>query len=316
MNTYPLLEEVFGQHIKKDVNFSSALTMKMRVVAQYYYEPKSIEDWQKIIRLTYDNDIPFLILGGGSNLATFTGVIPGVVIRNRYMHMSTVDELDNHIDLKISSGYPIGYVVKETIKQGLSGFEYHMGLPGTLGGAIYMNSKWTQPVSYVSDTLLLGTILDKDGQIREEPKEYFEFAYDYSRLQRTGEIFLDGVFRLSKEDPQVLQKRAQKSIRYRKKTQPAGVATVGCFFQNIPQSLQNKYNLPSQSAGYLIDQAGMKGKQVGDFQVSKKHANFIINKGNGKPEDLKKLMQQVKDAVKKKFTINLIEEVRIIGNSK
>ena len=311
-NSYNILEEVFGDRIKKDYNVSPYLTMKMQVIAQYYYEPTSVEEWQKIITTTDEHNIPFLILGGGSNLAPFQGTIAGVVIRNRYIHMSTVDESETHIDLKISSGYPMGHVVKETIQRGLSGFEYHLGLPGTLGGALYMNSKWTQPTSYVSDTLLLGTLLDTDGDIREECKDYFEFAYDYSRLQHTGEIFLDGVFRLTKEDPQVLQRRAQESLAYRKKTQPIGVATVGCFFQNISESIQKEHHLPTKSAGYLIDQAGMKGKRVGDFHVSEKHANFIINTGQGKPEDLQELMEQVKLAVREKFNIDLIEEVRVI----
>ena len=311
-NSYNILEEVFGDRIKKDYNVSPYLTMKMQVVAQYYYEPTSVEEWHKIITTTDEHNIPFLVLGGGSNLAPFQGTIAGVVIRNRYIHMSTVDESETHIDLKISSGYPISHVVKETITRGLSGFEYHLGLPGTLGGAIYMNSKWTQPISYVSDTLLLGTLLDTDGDIREECKDYFEFAYDYSKLQHTGEIFLDGVFRLTKEDPQVLQMRAQESLAYRKKTQPIGVATVGCFFQNISESIQKEHHLPTKSAGYLIDQAGMKGKRVGDFHVSEKHANFIINTGQGKPEDLQELMEQVKLAVREKFNIDLIEEVRVI----
>ena len=311
-NSYNILEEVFGDRIKKDYNVSPYLTMKMQVIAQYYYEPTSVEEWQKIITTTDEHNIPFLVLGGGSNLAPFQGTIAGVVIRNRYIHMSTVDESETHIDLKISSGYPMGHVVKETITRGLSGFEYHLGLPGTLGGAIYMNSKWTQPISYVSDTLLLGTLLDTDGDIREECKDYFEFAYDYSRLQHTGEIFLDGVFRLTKEDPQVLQRRAQESLAYRKTTQPIGVATVGCFFQNISESIQREHHLPTKSAGYLIDQAGMKGKRVGDFHVSEKHANFIINTGQGKPEDLQELMEQVKLAVREKFNIDLIEEVRVI----
>ena len=311
-NSYNILEEVFGDRIKKDYNVSPYLTMKMQVIAQYYYEPTSVEEWQKIITTTDEHNIPFLILGGGSNLAPFQGTIAGVVIRNRYIHMSTVDESETHTDLKISSGYPMGHVVKETITRGLSGFEYHLGLPGTLGGAIYMNSKWTQPISYVSDTLLLGTLLDTDGDIREECKDYFEFAYDYSKLQHTGEIFLDGVFRLTKEDPQVLQRRAQESLAYRKTTQPIGVATVGCFFQNISESIQREHHLPTKSAGYLIDQAGMKGKRVGDFHVSEKHANFIINTGQGKPEDLQELMEQVKLAVREKFNIDLIEEVRVI----
>jgi len=212
----------------------------------------------------------------------------------------------------LGSGCSMSTIVQDTVAAGLSGFEYHYGLPGTLGGAIYMNSKWTHPFSYVGDHLLIATVMDRDGTIREECRDYFEFAYDYCKLQDTGELFLEGVFRLMRHDSKELRKRTEEVSCYRKETQPFGVATGGCFFQNISEAEQKKSGLSSRSVGYLIDEAGLKGKRKGDFYISDKHANFIINAGKGKPEDLQMLIDEIKDVIRKKYGIELREEVQII----
>ncbi|QQS43771.1 UDP-N-acetylmuramate dehydrogenase [Candidatus Roizmanbacteria bacterium] len=307
-----LLTKQFGDRLKKDFDLSPYFTLKMKTRAEFYIEASSIDEWREIARVTLENDIPLFILGGGSNIAVLKNVIPGLVVRNRYMRKEVISETDEYIDVLFSSGYPMSLVVKETTESGWSGFEYHLGLPGTLGGAIYMNSKWTKPVTYVGDTLLTGTIMNKQGNVRTEQKEYFSFAYDYSKLQDTKEIFLEGVFRLRKEDSSVLKMRAQEALAYRKETQPFGVATGGCFFQNISQEEKESHNLQTTSAGYLIDHAGLKGKRIGGFVVSDKHANFVINTGDGTPEDLNSILQLIKETVKEKFGVELKEEVQII----
>lgn len=306
------LKKQFGERIKKDFNVSPYFTLKMQTKAEFYIEALSVDDWKEIVRFSSINKLPLFILGGGSNIAVLRDIIPGLVVRNRYMKKEVIHETEEYTDLLLSSGYPMSLVVKETTDAGLSGFEYHLGLPGTLGGAIFMNSKWTKPVSYVGDSLVEGTIMDREGNVRREKREYFSFAYDYSRLQDTREIFLEGVFRLRKEDPDALKKRAQDSLAYRKETQPFGVATGGCFFQNISQEEKKLHNLPTTSAGYLIDHAGLKGHQEGAFVVSDKHANFVINTGQGKPEDLQKMLNLIKSTIKEKYGVDLKEEVQVV----
>jgi len=314
---YPvLMEEIltkqFGDRLKKDFDLSPYFTLKMKTKAEFYIEASSVEEWQEIVRFASEHTISLFILGGGSNIAVLQHVISGLVVRNRYMKKEVVQETDNYTDLLISSGYPMGRLVKETTEAGLAGFEHHLGLPGTLGGAIYMNSKWTKPVSYVGDNLIEGTIMDLKGNVRREPREYFAFAYDYSKLQDTHEIFLDGIFRMQKDDRALLTERSQNALAYRKETQPFGVATGGCFFQNISTEEKEAHNLPTTSAGYLIDHAGLKGKQVGGFVVSDKHANFVINTGNGTPEDLKKMLDLIRSTIKSTYGVELKEEVQIV----
>jgi UDP-N-acetylmuramate dehydrogenase len=172
-----------------------------------------------------------------------------------------------------------------------------------------MNSKWTKNLSYIGDSLISAQIINLSGEERTVNRDYFEFAYDYSILQKTGELFLEGIFRLQKEDPQILEERAKGALEYRHKTQPFGVATGGCFFQNISEEEKKRLNLPTTSAGYLVDKAGLKGFKIGAFQVSDIHANFIINTGEGKPEDLHNMLDHIKQTVEKKFGVKLKEEV-------
>lgn len=306
------LKEVFDDRIKQDKDISPYLTLRTKTVAALYLEAENKEDFINAVKLAHESATSFFILGGGSNLAILKDRIDALVIRNMYVKKQIIKDANEYSDVLFSSGYPMSRVVKETTEDGLAGFEYHLGLPGTIGGAMYMNSKWTHPVSYAGDSLISANILSKDGSIKTVNRDYFEFAYDYSILQKTGEIFLEGVFRLKKEDPEVLKKRAQESLAYRHKTQPFGVNTGGCFFQNISEEEKTRHNLPTTSAGYLIDKAGLKGKKVGGFVVSDKHANFIINTGGGKPEDLKVMLEQIKATIKDKYEVELKEEVVVV----
>lgn len=302
----------FSDRIKKDFPLENGFTLKIKTKAEFYIEVDNAEDIVEVFNLAKKDNLPVIVIGGGSNIATFSPEIKGVVVKNRYIKKQIVADKDYYSDLFISSGYPMGLAVKDTISMGLSCFEYHLGLPGTLGGAVCMNSKWTKPVSYIGDNLLSARILSAEGEIKEVNKDYFEFAYDYSKLQDTKEILLDMVFRLKKLDKEILQERSAQALSYRKETQPFGVSTSGCFFQNISDSDMKKNNLKTKSAGYLIDKSGLKGKQIGGFYVSQKHANFIINDGKGTAEDLQILKQEIKDTVFEKFGVSLKEEVKIL----
>lgn len=297
-----LQQELKTDRVLCNKNISAYLTFRTKTTAEYFFEAGTKEDLVNSFTICKKLNLPFFILGGGSNVAITKDVINGLVVKNSYQHKEVISENNDHADVLISSGYPMGKLVNKTIANGWGGFEYHLGLPGTLGGGVYMNSKWTKPLSYIGDNLLHANIINSDGKIKNVDREYFKFAYDYSILQETGEILLDAVFRLKKNDPKILKQRAQESLAYRKKTQPFGVPTCGCFFQNID----------GRSAGQIIDLAGLKNKQVGSFIVSDKHANFIINKGEGEPKDLLELLNLIKTTVKEKSGVDLKEEVIVI----
>lgn len=297
------LEKLLGkERVEVNKDLFPYLTLRTSVKAGFFFEAKSREDFQKAVRAVNQLGLEFLVLGGGSNLAIVKNKISGLVIKNNYIKKEVLKENKKEVILLVSSGYPISYLVKETVEAGWEGFEYHQGLPGTVGGAIYGNAKWTRPLHYFGDDLVYAYLLNKKGRIRRVDNQYFQFGYDWSIIQKTKEIVLEAVFQLKKTDPLILKKRAQYALGYRKKTQPFGLASSGCFFKNVGNI----------SAGYLIDKCNLKGYSVGDFYVSQKHANFIINRGKGKSEDLIKLVKLIKEKVKKKFGVRLEEEVVLI----
>lgn len=292
----------YGLLIEKNKDISHFLTLRNHVKVEYFLEAKTRQDLINAKKYSIKNKIPLFILGGGSNLAITKRSLPGFVVKNSYSELKIIRENDSSIVVSISSGYSVSLLIAKSIQNGWSGFEYHQGLPGTVGGAIYMNSKWTKPMTYFGDNLLYAYLINSRGEVKKANRSYFQFAYDYSSLQKTHEIILEGIFELKKDDSVKIKERAKFALDYRKKTQPYGIASSGCFFRN-PGKI---------SAGYLIDKAGLKGFSIGDYFVSPVHANFIINKGNGKREDLLRLISIIKEKVREKFHIELKEEVILI----
>src|SRR3989338_2429726 len=296
------LESILGKdRIKKNFNLSPYLTLRTETTAEYYLEAETRDDLINAKKTSLILKRPFFILGGGSNLAILKKKLTGLVVRNKYIDKK-IKKKNGNILLTISSGYPVSKLAKELADQGYEGLEYNYGLPGTIGGALYMNSKWIKPLSYTGDNLISANLVGKKGKIKVVDRSYFKFSYDQSILQKTKEILLEAVFKLKKTAPQITKQHTDFAMKYRKQTQPFGVFTSGCFFKNIN----------GKSAGKLIDQTGLKGKRVGKFHVSDKHANFIIHDGNGNPADLEKLLQLIKAEVKKQFGVKLEEEVIVI----
>jgi len=294
------LKEILGTaRVFENKDLFPYLSLRTKTVAEYYFESKTKEDLQKAIQVSGELKLPIFILGGGSNIAVTQSKIEGLVIRNLYTAKEKVKETPTTVDYRVSSGYLTPLLVEETIEEGLGGLEYQKGLPGTIGGAIYMNAKWTKPLRYFSDLVVGALLLDRQGNFKEVKKEYFKFDYDYSILHHTKEILVNVVLRFAKKNPEVLRKRAKEAIQYRLKTQPTGVASCGCFFRSV---------------GYIIDKLNLKGLTIGDFTISNAHGNFIINKSGkeSNPQDLKKLLNIVKQKVKEKYGIELEEEVIIV----
>lgn len=307
------LEHILGANrVLEQVDLFPYLSMRLHTTAQYFFEAKTKTDLLHTIKASSQLTIPLIMLGGGSNMVFHTKLVKGLVVKNSYSDIKILSKNEKEADVEAGSGTNIAVLIQFLAEKGYSGLEYQKGLPGTVGGGVYMNSKWTHPISYVGDTIVSALLADKQGIERKVDREYFEFAYDYSKLQDTHEYIISTVFRLKKMDPKIVVERAREALEYRSKTQPTGKPTCGCFFRNITDEEQKAHDLPTKSAGYLIDKAGMKGKSVGSFAVSEVHANFIINKGgSAQPEDLKQLTNLIKEKVRTQFGIELKEEVEI-----
>ncbi len=315
MNDTQSIKKVLSlQKIEQKKSLTPYISIRSNCYADYFIEVKTRSELIETVAMCQEHHIPFFLIGGGSNIAPLGNLRDIVVIKNNYQELSIESERNSKVVVKVSSGYIVSRLIMMCLEKGWEGMEYHRGLPGTIGGAIYMNSKWTKPWTYMGDNLLEAQLIDKKGKIKTVQRDYFKFAYDYSYLQETKEILLDALFTFNKCDPAVLQKRSEEALEYRKKTQPFGVATCGCFFQNISEAERRENNLPTTSAGYLIDQCGLKGFSVGDFKVSTLHANFIIHEGSksGSASDLLTLIHTIKNRVKEQFNINLKEEVMVL----
>jgi UDP-N-acetylmuramate dehydrogenase len=217
--------------------------------------------------------------------------------------------------VEAESGVIINKLVRTTVDQGLQGLEMQLGLPGTVGGAVYMNSKWTKPPGYVGDPVYQATILTPEGEVKVVPKSYFQFGYDTSSIQKTGDIVLSVVFLLKQDNKDRLWEIANASIAYRRESQPQGVFTPGCTFQNISEAEAISIPTPglTTSAGFLVDHAGLKGATVGEAQISPLHANFIVNRGKATAMSVIQLIDRAKEQVKRTFGVDLKEEIVRVG---
>lgn len=318
------LEKVLGQNrVRVREPMSAHTTFKIGGPAEYYIEVEKLDDLVKAAVTARKLSLPAFVFGGGSNVIIADHGMKGLVIKNncrRFEIASMAGKVKNQkIDVDkalvyAESGVIINQLVRFTIEQGLGGLEYQLGLPGTVGGGVYMNSNFPRKGVYVGDCLYRANLLGKDGQVKEVDNAYFHFAYDKSILQETGEIVLSVIFKLEKSDKKVLWEKASEALNYRNSTQPKG-ASAGCTFRNI--SVVEAISIPTPdritSAGYLIDKAGLKGKRIGDAMISDLHANFILNMGAAKAEDVVGLVTLMKEEVYKKFGVHLALEVKTVG---
>jgi len=324
MNTeYEELKKQFGDRIKEHEPLALHTTYRVGGPADLFFTATTAEELVESIITVRKFNIPLFILGGGSNILVGDNGFRGLVIKNnssliRIKGMKGKVQGINKESLvyvEADSGVPMNKFVRFTIEEGLAGLEMHLGLPGTVGGAIYMNSKWTRPAGSVGDAVYQATILNLDTTLETVKKTYFQFSYGTSRLQKTDEILISVLFELKKADKDELWNRANESIAYRRETQPQGVYTAGCIYKNITPAEALSFGTPDHqtSAGYLLDKAGCKGKKVGGAEVSTLHANFVITHPGATASDVVELIDTMKKSVKKKFGVRLKEEILRIG---
>ena len=310
-------------NFKEKVSLAPFTTFKIGGPADLFYEARTVEELVGAVTKAQEMRVPVMILGGGTNVLIGDKGIRGLVIKNssgtitirgmkgRYREGRKVGS----VYVEADSGVVFNKLVRFTVEEGLGGIEAHLGLPGTVGGAIFMNSKWTKPVSYVGDVVFQATILTSENETKIVDKSFFRFAYDSSVIQKTKDIVLRVVFALTPGEKDDLWKIANQSIAYRRESQPQGVKSPGCTFRNISKSQAVVAMTPNltTSAGFLVDHVGFKGKTIGDAQISTVHANFIVNNGHAKASDVVELIELAKAKVKQQFGVELEEEIVRVG---
>ena len=268
--------------------------------AKIFAEARNKEELKNLAVFCAKQEIPFIVLGGGSNVLVSDKGIDKLVIKNSTKQFN-LHKHENGAVVQAESGLSVNILVRKTIDESLEGLEFFMGLPGTVGGAVYNNAHFTDQL--IGDHLIDVEIVDNNGEMRILKKEELEFSYDYSRFQKTQEVVLSASFFLRFGDKKLIEERALVATKKRATTQPIGQPSSGCMFQNHYRNGEVIF------AGKLIDQAGLKGTKIGDAMVSDKHANFIVNLGKATSEDVDLLADKVQDIVQKKFGIKLKREV-------
>jgi len=317
------MRKIFGEKLHVHISLANFTTFKIGGPADYFIEARTSSDLEDILSKAILNNIPFFILGGGSNILIGDKGIRGLVIKNNTQAITIRGAKGRFVRgtqsgivyVEVDTGVMMNKLVRFTIDEGLQGLEMHLGLPGTVGGALYMNSKWMHPEGYVGDSVYQATLVASDGSLRTVPRNHFHFGYDKSSLQQTKEIVTRVVFALKKSPKDQLWDIANKSIAYRRVTQPQGVCSPGCTFRNITKAEALSFPTPNQttSAGMLLDKAGVKGYTIGGAQVSPIHANFIINVNHARAVDVIQLIEYAREKVKRMFGITLQEEIVHIG---
>ena len=320
---YMQLKKIFGNRLKESEPLAPYTTFKIGGPADLFYDAKTVGELVTAIVSGRELGIPVWVLGGGSNVLVSDKGFRGFVVKNSTSQifirgMKGVlksGETSGHVYVEANSGVIMNKLVRFTVEEGLAGLEMHLGLPGTVGGAIYMNSKWTQPEGYVGDVVYQAEILTLQNDRKIVPRTYFRFGYDSSSVQKTGDYILSVVFSLRQGNKEKLWEAANGAISYRRDTQPQGVFSPGCTFRNITKAQAIIAATPNgtTSAGFLIDAVGIKGLTVGDAQISPVHANFIINRAKASASDVIQLIIRAKEQVKRQFGVLLEEEIVRIG---
>jgi UDP-N-acetylmuramate dehydrogenase len=282
--------------VQQNTELKHLTTYRTGGPARFFAEAKSAKDMFELREFAKGQGVPYLILGGGSNVLIADEGYPGLIIHNRMTKMQI-----QGTSVSAESGVNLMRMITLCADRNLGGISGLANVPGTIGGAVYGNAGI--PDVYISDILTHAVVLPND---RERPlivgPEYFHFGYRHSKVKETKEIILSATFQLKLQPAAKTQAEIREYIKARSLKQPAGFS-CGSFFKNPGQF---------PSAGWLIERAGCKGLKVGGAQVSEKHANFIMNTGSATTTDIVELAKIVHAKVLEKFQTYLEPEVQIL----
>ena len=299
------LEAALGDKIEQNRSLAEFSTFKTGGKALFFIEAETPEEISLSIKTANSISLPFVVIGGGSNLLISDGGYYGLVIK---VHTVGI-KLSGETDIICAAGEKLMDLVEFAADNSLSGIEFASGIAGTVGGAIFGNAG-----AYggeVKDIITEISLITKDGDIKTVPPEYCKFEYRESYLKETKDIVFSAKFSLEKGDKDQIRKQIDETLAIRASKHPVEGKTAGSFFKNIIDPSQEYGKLP---AGKLLEEIGAKEISVGGAAVYEKHANMIINKDNATSKDIRELADILKEKVFEKFGIMLEEEVISIGD--
>lgn len=293
-----LLNIISKEQIQIEEPMRNHTTFRVGGPAEFFVQAKTAEEVQGLVRLCKEREIPYYIVGNGSNLLVSDQGFRGVIIQI-FKEMNQI-QIEGEL-VKAQAGALLSAIASKALEAGLAGFEFAAGIPGALGGACVMNAG-----AYgkeMKDVLREVTVLTPEGEVLAIPDEKLELGYRTSIIAKKGYIVLEAVIRLQKGEKEEIKARMDELKEKRITKQPLEYPSAGSTFKR-PQGY---------FAGKLIQDAGLQGFSVGGAQVSMKHCGFVINKDNATAADVAELMRKVSEQVEEKFGVRLEPEVKRLG---
>ena len=277
--------------IEKNVKLSKYTTYKVGGIAKAIVYPKDKNCWVKLLKLIKQHNVKYKILGNGSNLLFSDKTYNGILIK-----LTAFDDIEflSRNKIRVGAGYSLMKLSLQCAKKGLAGLEFAAGIPGTIGGAVFMNAgAYKSDMGYIVQSV---KVLTPDLKIITLENKEMNFHYRSSFLQSNPEyICLEVVLKLVKGDKNVLDEVIKERRKRRMESQPLEYPSAGSVFRN-PEGM---------FAGQMIEESGLKGKKIGGAMVSDKHANFIINYKNAKSSEIKELIELVHDTVLENYNVDM-----------
>jgi UDP-N-acetylmuramate dehydrogenase len=286
--------------IKPQAYLSAFTSYRVGGAADLYVAPRNLEALQASLKYAKERDLKVTTLGAGSNLLVSDGGISGLVIATRHLRFSNFDPQTGQ--LTVAAGESIPSLALAAAELGWQGLEWAVGIPGTAGGAVVMNAGAHK--SCIADMLVSAEVLAPDGTLETLTPEQLGYSYRTSLLQGGDRIVTQATLQLAPgADPAKVVAITKEHKKHRLNTQPYNFPSCGSVFRN-PKPY---------SAGWLIEQTGLKGYQIGGAQVALLHANFIVNRGGAKASDIFCLIRHIQHQVQERWSINLEPEVKMLG---
>ena len=296
-----------GSQLTRDELLAPYTTFRIGGPADLLYSTQTADDLAAAVLAARELQVPYFVLGLGANILVGDHGFRGLVIRNRASHFSFSDTGL----LRVESGAVIGELIPEAVERGWSGLEHYVGIPSTVGGAVWQNLHFLEPeperkkTMFIADVFHSCELLTQENDRKTVGSDYMQFGYDTSVLHHRDDIALAVTFQLERGDTAAMHRVMQENLIWRGARHPwlQFHPSAGSIFQKIE----------GMGAGRLIDQCGLKGYRHGNAQISHIHANIMVNLGGATARDVRELITIAQDAVEKRFSVRLKPEIGFIG---
>jgi UDP-N-acetylmuramate dehydrogenase len=286
--------------IKAQASLATLTSFRVGGPAEWYVAPRNIDELKASFEYAQTRELKITMLGAGSNLLISDRGIPGLVISTRHLRHSQFDPQTGTVT--VAAGEPLPRLAWQAAEKGWQGLEWAVGIPGSIGGAVVMNAGAHK--SCIADMLVNAQVLLPSGKIETLGLDQLGYTYRTSLLQGSDRLVTQATLQLQPGfDSSLVMATTSQHLEQRKTSQPYHLPSCGSVFRNP---------LP-YTAGWLIEQSGLKGYQVGAAQIAQRHANFILNCGGAKANDIFNLINHVQQEVQQNWSIWLHPEVRMLG---